>query len=48
MKSIQFKDTKTGEEISIAYSDYGKGQPVVLVPIIDCLWPIRNALRQAA
>lgn len=31
MKSIQWKDTKTGEAISIAYSDYGKGQPVVLI-----------------
>jgi len=31
MKSIQFNDTKTGEEISIAYSDYGKGQPVVFI-----------------
>jgi non-heme chloroperoxidase len=31
MKSIQFNDRKTGEEISIAYSDYGKGQPVVLI-----------------
>jgi non-heme chloroperoxidase len=31
MKSIQFTDKKTGEEISIAYSDYGKGQPVVLI-----------------
>jgi pimeloyl-ACP methyl ester carboxylesterase len=31
MKSIQFADKKTGEEISIAYSDYGKGQPVVLI-----------------
>ncbi len=31
MKSIQFADKKTGEEINIAYSDYGKGQPVVLI-----------------
>jgi non-heme chloroperoxidase len=31
MKSIQFNDKKTGEEISIAYSDYGKGQPVVFI-----------------
>ncbi len=31
MKSIQFADKKTKEEISIAYSDYGKGQPVVLI-----------------
>ncbi|MCC6290282.1 MAG: alpha/beta hydrolase [Chitinophagaceae bacterium] len=31
MKSIQFNDKKTGEEISIAYSDYGKGQPVILI-----------------
>ena len=31
MKSIQFNDSKTGEEISIAYSDYGKGQPVVFI-----------------
>ncbi|GAC1448364.1 MAG: alpha/beta hydrolase [Chitinophagaceae bacterium] len=31
MKSIQFNDTKTGEEISIAYSDYGKGQPVIFI-----------------
>ncbi|MFT3705960.1 MAG: alpha/beta hydrolase [Agriterribacter sp.] len=31
MKSIHFNDKKTGEEISIAYSDYGKGQPVILI-----------------
>ncbi len=31
MKSIQFNDKKTGEEISIAYSDYGKGQPVIFI-----------------
>ncbi len=31
MKSIQFNDSKTGEEISIAYSDYGNGQPVVFI-----------------
>jgi pimeloyl-ACP methyl ester carboxylesterase len=31
MKSIQFNDKKTGEAISIAYSDYGKGQPVVFI-----------------
>ncbi|MFT3748453.1 MAG: alpha/beta hydrolase [Agriterribacter sp.] len=31
MKSIQFNDKKTGEEISIAYADYGKGQPVILI-----------------
>ncbi|MEP6746456.1 MAG: alpha/beta hydrolase [Bacteroidota bacterium] len=31
MKSIKFNDSKSGEEINIAYSDYGKGQPVVLI-----------------
>lgn len=31
MKTIQFNDKKTGEEISIAYSDYGKGKPIVLL-----------------
>lgn len=31
MKSIKFLDTKTGEDISLAYSDYGNGQPVVLI-----------------
>jgi len=31
MKSITFNDKKTGEEISIAYSDYGQGQPVVFI-----------------
>jgi non-heme chloroperoxidase len=31
MKTIKFNDKKTGEEISIAYSDYGKGQPVVFI-----------------
>ncbi|HEX5025280.1 MAG TPA: alpha/beta hydrolase, partial [Agriterribacter sp.] len=31
MKSIQFNDSRTGEAMSIAYSDYGKGQPVVLI-----------------
>ncbi|MEO5594295.1 MAG: alpha/beta hydrolase [Chitinophagaceae bacterium] len=31
MKSIQLTDKKTGEEISIAYSDYGKGQPVIFI-----------------
>ena len=31
MKSITFSDKKTGEDISIAYSDYGAGQPVVFI-----------------
>ncbi|MEO5685502.1 MAG: alpha/beta hydrolase [Chitinophagaceae bacterium] len=31
MKSIVFNDKKSGEEISIAYSDYGKGQPVIFI-----------------
>lgn len=31
MKKIQFKDSKINEDISIAYSDYGKGQPVILI-----------------
>jgi non-heme chloroperoxidase len=31
MKSIKFNDKQTGEEISIGYSDYGKGQPVVFI-----------------
>ncbi len=31
MKTIQFNDSKTGEAISLAYSDYGKGQPVIFI-----------------
>src|SRR6476469_6909716 len=31
MKSIQFTDKNTGDEITLAYSDYGKGQPVVVI-----------------
>lgn len=31
MKSIQFNDKRTGEALSLAYSDYGKGQPVILI-----------------
>ncbi|MEO5948168.1 MAG: alpha/beta hydrolase, partial [Chitinophagaceae bacterium] len=41
MKSIQFNDKATGEEISIAYSDYGKGKPVVLLhgwPLSREMW----------
>ncbi|MBX3256997.1 MAG: alpha/beta hydrolase [Chitinophagaceae bacterium] len=41
MKFIQFNDNKTGEEINIAYSDYGKGQPVVLIhgwPLSREMW----------
>lgn len=41
MKLIQFNDNKSGEEINIAYSDYGKGQPVVLIhgwPLSREMW----------
>lgn len=41
MKFIQFDDNKTGEEINIAYSDYGKGQPVILIhgwPLSREMW----------
>ncbi|MEO6069214.1 MAG: alpha/beta hydrolase [Chitinophagaceae bacterium] len=41
MKSITTKDAKTGEEINIAYSDYGKGKPVVLIhgwPLSREMW----------
>lgn len=31
MKSLKFNDNKTGEEITLAYSDYGSGQPVVFI-----------------
>jgi pimeloyl-ACP methyl ester carboxylesterase len=31
MKQIRFNDTNTGEEITIAYADYGDGQPVILI-----------------
>jgi len=31
MKTIQFNDKRSGEEINIAYSDYGEGQPIVLI-----------------
>ncbi|HTL08512.1 MAG TPA: alpha/beta hydrolase [Chitinophagaceae bacterium] len=31
MKSLQFNDRNTGEEISLAYSDYGTGQPVIFI-----------------
>jgi non-heme chloroperoxidase len=31
MKFITFNDAASGEEINIAYSDYGKGRNVVLI-----------------
>lgn len=31
MKQIHFNDANTGDEISLAYADYGEGQPVVLI-----------------
>lgn len=31
MKQIRFNDTNTGEDITIAYADYGDGQPVILI-----------------
>lgn len=41
MKSITFTDKSSGEEINIAYSDYGKGKPVVLIhgwPLSREMW----------
>ncbi len=46
MKSIQFTDTKTGEEIHIAYSSYGNGQPVILIhgwPLSREMWEYQLA-----
>lgn len=31
MKALHFTDKQSGDDISLAYSDYGKGQPVVLI-----------------
>ncbi len=31
MKSLQFSDSRTGEEMHLAYSDYGSGQPVIFI-----------------
>lgn len=41
MKFINTNDSKTGEEINIAYSDYGTGRPVVLIhgwPLSREMW----------
>jgi non-heme chloroperoxidase len=41
MNFITTKDSKTGEEIRIAYSDYGKGKPIVLIhgwPLSREMW----------
>ncbi len=41
MKTIKFNDKTTGESISLAYSDYGSGQPIVLVhgwPLSREMW----------
>ena len=31
LKSLQFSDSRTGEEMHLAYSDYGSGQPVIFI-----------------
>lgn len=41
MKFITINDTKTREEIKLAYSDYGKGKPVILIhgwPLSREMW----------
>lgn len=41
MKQITSKDSATGEEIQIAYSDYGQGKPVILLhgwPLSREMW----------
>lgn len=41
MKYITFNDRTSGEEINIAYSDYGEGQPIVLIhgwPLSREMW----------
>jgi pimeloyl-ACP methyl ester carboxylesterase len=41
MKSIKKTDTRTGEEIQIAYTDFGQGRPVVLIhgwPLSKEMW----------
>ncbi len=41
MKFIKTKDAGSGEEINLAYSDYGKGKPVVLIhgwPLSREMW----------
>lgn len=41
MKSITTIDSATGEELTIAYSDYGKGKPVILIhgwPLSREMW----------
>lgn len=46
MKFIQFTDTNTGEDISIAYSSYGNGQPVILIhgwPLSREMWEYQLA-----
>src|ERR1700712_1035040 len=41
MKFISKKDPNTGDDIELAYSDYGKGKPVVLIhgwPLSREMW----------
>lgn len=41
MKFITTNDSKTGEKINLAYSDYGKGKPVILIhgwPLSREMW----------
>ncbi|GAA4322808.1 alpha/beta hydrolase [Flaviaesturariibacter amylovorans] len=41
MKTLNFKDAASGEDMKIAYSDYGKGRPVVLLhgwPLSREMW----------
>lgn len=41
MKNVTFADKATGEEVNIAYSDYGQGQPIVLIhgwPLSREMW----------
>lgn len=46
MKLLTTKDSQTGEEIQLAYSDYGKGKPVVLIhgwPLSREMWEYQLA-----
>lgn len=42
MKFIKTTDSKSGEEINLAYSDYGHGRPVVLIHG----WPLSREMRE--